>query len=140
MTKVTFYPAGHIPDSRLVFAVIAARYEDRWLFCRHKDRQTWEIPGGHREAGETVEEAAARELWEETGAMEAEITPLCIYQVEQQERCGMLFFAQITKLGPLPAESEIAECRLWDSLPDDLTYPGIQPALFEKAKEYLSHD
>ena len=58
MATVTFYPAGHISDSRLVYAVIAARYEDQWIFCRHKDRQTWEIPGGHREAGECIEEAA----------------------------------------------------------------------------------
>ena len=140
MATVTFYPAGHISDSRLVYAVIAARYEDQWVFCRHKDRQTWEIPGGHRETGECIEEAAARELWEETGAIEAKITPVCIYQVNQEERCGMLFFARIKELGQLPVESEIRECRLLHSLPENLTYPGIQPRLFEKAKESLKSD
>ena len=140
MATVTFYPAGHISDSRLVYAVIAARYEDQWVFCRHKDRQTWEIPGGHRETGECIEEAAARELWEETGAIEAKITPVCIYQVNQEERCGMLFFARIKELGQLPVESEIRECRLFHSLPENLTYPGIQPQLFEKAKESLQSD
>ena len=56
--KVTTYRLGEIPDSQLVFAVITAKHEGNWLFCRHKDRSTWEIPGGHREAGETVEAAA----------------------------------------------------------------------------------
>ena len=140
MATVTFYPAGHISDSRLVYAVIAARYEDQWVFCRHKDRQTWEIPGGHRETGECIEEAAARELWEETGAIEAKITPVCIYQVNQEERCGMLFFARIKELGQLPVESEIRECRLLHRLPENLTYPGILPQLFEKAKESLQSD
>ena len=140
MATVTFYPAGHISDSRLIFAVIAARYKEQWLFCRHKDRQTWEIPGGHREAWEHIEDAARRELWEETGALEAQIRPVCIYQVNQEERCGMLFLAQIKSLGQIPAESEIMECQLFDSLPDALTYPGIQPKLFEKAKEYLNAD
>ena len=27
----------------------------KWVFCRHKERNTWEIPGGHREMGEAIE-------------------------------------------------------------------------------------
>ena len=138
MLTVTFYPEECISDSRLVFAVVAARYEAQWIFCRHKDRHTWEIPGGHREPGESIEEAARRELWEETGALEAKIVPVCAYQVNQEERCGMLFFAQITKLGQIPPESEMKECRLSDLLPQNLTYPGIQPQLFERVQAWRS--
>lgn len=38
-----------IEDEKIGFAVIAAKYKDKWVLCRHKDRSTWEIPGGHRE-------------------------------------------------------------------------------------------
>ena len=50
--EVKFYIPGEIPDEKLKYAVIAARYGGGWIFCRHKGRSTWEIPGGHREAGE----------------------------------------------------------------------------------------
>lgn len=62
--EVTFYSQWE--DSRLRFAVIAAWCGDGWLFCRHRERETYELPGGHREQGESVEEAARREFLEET--------------------------------------------------------------------------
>ena len=41
---------------------------DRILFVRHRDRGTWEFPGGTIEPGETAEDAAMREVREEIGA------------------------------------------------------------------------
>lgn len=49
MTEVKFYETAE--DVLLKFAVIIARYKDKWIFCKHKQRNTYEIPGGHREAG-----------------------------------------------------------------------------------------
>lgn len=37
--------------------------------------------GGHREDGEDILETAKRELYEETGAITFDITPICIYSV-----------------------------------------------------------
>ena len=50
--KVNFYE--EIEDSLLKFAVIVAKSEGKWVFCKHKDRETFEIPGGHREKQESI--------------------------------------------------------------------------------------
>lgn len=68
MLEIRFY--DKIEDSQLDFAVIIARTGEKWVFCKHKERDTYEVPGGHREAGETIEEAANRELKEETGVVD----------------------------------------------------------------------
>jgi 8-oxo-dGTP diphosphatase len=49
--------------------------QNKFVFCKHKDRDTWEIPGGHREKfpdgnWENIIATAKREMHEETGALE----------------------------------------------------------------------
>ena len=136
-TIVNFYEDIDISNELLIFAVIAATYRDKWVFCRHKERNTWEMPAGHREIGEDIAETASRELTEETGAVEFNITPVCVYSVTKdgQTTYGKLFLAVITEIGDLPPEMEIAEITLRDTLPPNLTYPVIQPQLFERARK-----
>lgn len=137
MIKVTYHKTGEIEDSLLHFAVIAARYQNKWVFCRHKERDTWEIPGGHREPGEQIKTAALRELREETGALDAQIQQISVYGVTRDGETttyGALFFAEITDLGALRKDVEIGEVRLFDRLPDDLTYPEIQSALYDRVQ------
>lgn len=139
MLEVKFFAEAEVEDSLLKFAVIAARYGDKWLFCRHKLRGTWEIPGGHREAGEGIDDTAQRELYEESGAVEFDLQRVTVYSVCSDDGIsyGMLYFADVRTLGELPPEMEIGEIIQTDALPENLTYPLIQPALYEKTLEFL---
>ena len=69
-----------------------------------KERDTFEVPGGHREPGEKIEDTAVRELKEETGAVDFNIKPVCVYSVKGKTRVndnatkesfGMLYVAEI---------------------------------------------
>ncbi len=137
MTKVNFYDA--VDDSLLKFAVIIAKNDGRWVFCKHKERNTWEVPGGHREPGEHILDTARRELYEETGALDFEIRPVCVYSViapdnfDGAESFGKLFFADIHTFEK-ELHSEIEKIAIMEELPDCWTYPEIQPKLLEEAK------
>lgn len=133
-----FYALQHIDNSNLEFAVVYARYKDNWIFVRNKSRETWEMPGGHKEKDETIEDTAKRELYEETGATKSIIEPIGIYSVtsDQHTTYGQLFYAEVLEQGELP-ESEIAETVLSKTLPPSLTYPDIQPILHKKIISHL---
>ena len=123
----------------LKFAVIISQSNGKWVFCKHKERDTYEVPGGHREAGEDIFETAKRELQEETGAIKFEIKPICVYSVTGKTRVndtgeetfGLLCFAEITEFAK-ELHSEMEKVVLMDELPENWTYPLIQPKLIEK--------
>lgn len=52
------------------YVVVLSEYNGKILLSRHKDRTTWETQGGHIEDGETPLDAAKRELYEESGAID----------------------------------------------------------------------
>lgn len=131
----TFHSVERIDGKKIKFAVIAARYKDKWIFCRHRDRSTWELPGGHREPKETVLDAARRELYEETGATEFELHTVGVYKLNDY---GLLAFAQISRLDPIPDGSEIEEIQLFDIIPCNLTYGKVHHQLFEWVQGWLN--
>jgi 8-oxo-dGTP diphosphatase len=120
-----------VPDAELTYVIIGARYQDKWIFVKHRERQSWELPAGHIEAGEDPDKAAERELHEETGALKWDLALLSDYQVSFQgrEAYGRLYRAEVKELGPLP-ELEIEEITLRTELPQELTYPEVQRVLF----------
>ncbi|MCH7321597.1 NUDIX domain-containing protein [Solibacillus sp. MA9] len=136
--KLAFYYLDFVNETKLEFAVISAIYKGKWVYVRHKDRETWEIAGGHREQGETIEEAAKRELFEETGCIDVDLIPICDYSMDDSvtKNFGRLYFGRIKEICQLPV-SEIAEIKLFDSLPDNLTYSEIQPKLYEKTLAFI---
>lgn len=141
MLKINFY--NKVDDEKLKFAVILSKTQGKWVFCKHKERNTYEVPGGHREESENILEAAKRELREETGAIEFEIKPVCVYSVAgktrvnesiDEETFGMLFFANINTFEK-ELHSEMEKIIITDKLPQEWTYPLIQPKLLAKALE-----
>ncbi|HCS74332.1 MAG TPA: hypothetical protein DIW17_10720 [Clostridiales bacterium] len=138
MLKVEFHAQAPV-DIDLTYVVIAARHGGKWLFVRHKERTTYEIPGGHIETGEDYLTAAKRELFEETGAKEFSLDFVSVYTVTSDEKAsgGYLFFADVKELAELP-DFEMAEVALRDNLPDNLTYSQIQPHLYGKVLEWAT--
>ena len=135
--EVKFYDS--MEDSLLKFAVIIAKSNGQWVFCMHKERDTYEISGGHREEQESIEETAVRELMEETGAIDFQIEPVCIYSVTGKNRVnevgdetfGKLFYAKIESFDE-ELHSEMKKVILFDELPENWTYPLIQPLLIKE--------
>lgn len=137
MLEAKFYEIGEVKDSMLKYAVIVSRYQDKWVFCKHKNRGTWEVPGGHREVGEIILHTAKRELFEETGAKDFEIIPICVFSVKREEESfGMLFYANISQFTSLP-ETEIERIDFFQDTPNELSFPFIQPKLMDKVKDVL---
>lgn len=137
MLKVHFYETAS--DEVFQFAVIVSQYKGKWVFCKHRERTTYECPGGRREENESINETAKRELWEETGAKKYDLKPVCVYSVvrDSEESFGMLYFADIIEFEKLPP-FEMEKMELFEELPKEWTYPLIQPFLLEQVKKYLA--
>lgn len=135
--SVNFY--DNTPDKLLKFAVIVAKTNGKWVFCKHKNRDTLEVPGGHREPNENIIDTAKRELVEETGAIDFDLKPVCVYSVIEKdnfngkETFGLLCYADIKSFGEI--NSEIEKIIITDKLPTNWTYPTIQPLLFAELEK-----
>ncbi|WP_124066355.1 NUDIX domain-containing protein [Clostridium sp. E02] len=117
------------------YVVVLSKYNGKILLSKHKERDTWENQGGHIEEGESPLEAAKRELYEESGALQYTIAPFCDYWAGEADLIhgdgGVVFTAEIFKLGNIP-ESEMQEVKTFEQLPDKLTYKALIPALLSE--------
>ena len=135
-------------DWQLKYVVVAAVYENKLVFCKHKLRNTVELPGGHIEEGETPEAAAIRELYEETGIESiGRMQPIAPYHACDAKNpfkggYGMLFAAQVKELPKTMPDFEMEKIELlrilpykeegrwiYPELPQNLTYFDIYNVL-----------
>ena len=139
MQEVLFYNPDYLPGRNLSYVIIGARFNNKWLFVKHKKRNGYELPAGHIRDNELPDEAAGRELNEETGADIFNLECIATYSVtnEKTSDWGKLYYADIIEIGPRGDDDEIADVMMMDDIPGKINFPGIQSKLFYYLKTYL---
>lgn len=117
------------PDAPLPLALVALWHSDRVLMAFNRHRQTWELPGGQIDPGETPRQAARRELLEETNHVcqgQLRFVGFASFSLAPDQRAeyGALFTGHAADVSSLfQPNDEIAAVRWWDvreSLPERL--------------------
>jgi 8-oxo-dGTP diphosphatase len=98
------------------FAII--KCGNKYLMCYNIWREQWELPSGQREEGETPEECAIRELYEETGQCVEKMKFKGLLKVKNLSidtvKYNPVYFASVENLQPFQKNDETSQIRLWD--------------------------
>jgi 8-oxo-dGTP pyrophosphatase MutT (NUDIX family) len=119
------YITDEIPSREICSTAFGFVFEgDRVLLTRLHDRD-WDIPGGVIDPGETPEEAAVREVWEETCARVTILEPIGIQELE-------VFGPKPTRYRwPYPISVQVYYlCRLIELCPFDPNRESYERAYF----------
>jgi len=104
------------------------------LLCRRAiepRRGFWTLPAGYMELGETIEEGARREAWEEARARLELDGILAIYSIARIGQVQIIYRAHLAEPG-IDAGPESLEVRFfaWEDIPwNEIAFPSVHWAL-----------
>jgi len=120
-------------NPKVVVGVVAT-WEDKLLMCRRAIQPRkgyWTLPAGFMEMGESPEEGAAREAWEEARAQLEIVDLLALYSLGHVSQLQLFFRARLltpeVSAGPESVEVGLFD---FDRLPDsELAFPSVRWAI-----------
>lgn len=133
--RLTCTECGFIAyENPKIVAGAVVELEGGVLLCRRAIEPRagfWTLPAGYMELGETVEEAACREAWEEARVRIALDGVLALYSIARIGQVQVLFRARLAEPG-WAAGPESLEVRAfaWDEIPwGEIAFPTVRWAL-----------
>lgn len=107
------------PAIPITFAQTIVVQDRRTLMIFNAERNQWEIPGGGLEPGESLEDCAVRELWEESSQVAESLHPIGYIRVRlvkhgEREEYGAVYGATIGAVQPFVPSAECSRMMLWD--------------------------
>lgn len=133
--RLTCPDCGHVAyeNPKIVVGSVIAE-GDEVLLCRRAIEPRsgfWTLPAGYMEMGETVEEGARREAWEEARVRIALDGVLAVYSIARIGQVQVIFRARFAEPG-FAAGPESLEVRrfAWDDIPwEEIAFPSVRWAL-----------
>lgn len=120
-------------NPKVVVGVVAT-WEDKLLMCKRAIEPRhgyWTLPAGFMEMGETPEEGAAREAWEEACAQLEIRDLLAVYSLRHISQLQLFYRARLTSPDVSPGvESQEVGLFDFDDLPaTELAFPSVHWAI-----------
>ncbi|MCD6586223.1 MAG: NUDIX hydrolase [Desulfobacteraceae bacterium] len=105
----------HYQNPKLVVGCIP-EWKNKILLCRRDiepKKGKWTLPAGYLENGETVEDGAMRETFEETGAVVENLSPYLLFDITHINQLYLMFHSRLVK-PDFHVTPESSELRLFD--------------------------